>query len=132
MRQREDEYGLDITECTLELQGLAGGELPQLTRRQSELVALELQGHRGLWLGDTTLPNQLSNLHYISTFSRKQLMLNDNGWQFITEKEKNILVSFGVSTERDMHNQCVLNRKNDTFSSNKKPETNKLKPDWFV
>lgn len=57
MRLGEDEYGLDITECTLELQGLAGGELPQLTRGQSELVSLELQGHRGLWLGDAALPN---------------------------------------------------------------------------
>lgn len=132
--EREDEYGLVITECTLELQRLAGGKLPQLTRRQSELVALELQGHRGLWLGNTTLPNQLSNLHYISTFSRKQLMLNDSTkWlTFYLWERKNILVSFGVSTESDMHNHSVLNRKNDTFSSNKKPETNQLKPDWFV
>lgn len=57
MRQREDEHGLDITECTLELQGLAGGELPQLTWGQGELVSLELQGHRGLWLGDAALSN---------------------------------------------------------------------------
>lgn len=73
MRSRlkeEDEYGLDITECTLKLQGLAGGELAKLTRGQGELVALELQGHGGLRLGDAPLPDQLSDLHCIPTFRR--------------------------------------------------------------
>lgn len=64
--------GMYITECTLELQGLSGGELAELAGRQGELVALKLQSDRSLWLRDTILTasyvGQLSDLHYISTF----------------------------------------------------------------
>lgn len=67
--EENDEYELDITECTLKLQGLASGELAKLTRGQGELIALELQGHRGLRLGDAPLTDQLSDLH-ISTLMR--------------------------------------------------------------
>lgn len=50
---------------TLQLQGLARGELPQLAVRQGELVPLELQRHWGLWLGDPALrPRQGSQLGY--------------------------------------------------------------------
>lgn len=38
---------------TLELQGLAGCQLPQLAMRQGELVALELKRHGALRLGDS-------------------------------------------------------------------------------
>ena len=65
-----------ITECTLELQGLSGGQLAKLAGRQSELVALKLQSDRSFWLGDTILTTryvgQLSNLHHISTFNEKE------------------------------------------------------------
>lgn len=65
-----------ITECTLELQGLSGGELSQLAGGQGELVALELQGHRSLRLGDPVLTagdvGQLGDLHHISTFNRME------------------------------------------------------------
>lgn len=62
-----------ITECTLELQGLSGGELAELAWRQSELVSLKLQSDRSLWLGDAILTacyvGQLGNLYHISTFN---------------------------------------------------------------
>lgn len=65
-----------ITECTLELQGLSGGELTELTRGQRKLVALKLQSDRCLRLGDSILMacyvSQLSDLHHISTFNRKE------------------------------------------------------------
>jgi len=65
-----------ITECTLELQGLSGGELAQLAGGQSELVTLKLQSDRSLWLGDTILTacyvGQLGDLHHISTFNGKE------------------------------------------------------------
>lgn len=68
--------GMYITECTLELQGLSGGELAQLAGGQSELVALKLQSDRSLWLGYTILTasyvGQLGDLHHISTFHGKE------------------------------------------------------------
>lgn len=67
--------GMYITECTLELQGLAGGELAQLAGGQGELVALELQSDGSLWLGDPILTasnvGQLGDLHHVSTFRGK-------------------------------------------------------------
>ena len=65
-----------ITECTLELQWLPRCELSQLAGGQRELIALELKGDRGLWLGDPVLTacyvRQLGDLHNISTFNRTQ------------------------------------------------------------
>lgn len=64
--------GMYITECTLELQGLPGGELAKLAGGQSELVALKLQSDRSLRLGDTILTasnvGQLGDLYHVSTF----------------------------------------------------------------
>ena len=68
--------GLYITESTLELQGLSGGELPELAGGKGELVTLELKGDGGLRLGDAALGasnvGQLGNLYDISTFNRKK------------------------------------------------------------
>ena len=65
--------GLYITESTLELQGLSGGELPQLAGGQGELVTLELQGDGGLWLGDAAgCVGQLGDLHHVSAFDREE------------------------------------------------------------
>lgn len=71
-----NDNGIYITECTLELQGLSCGELTELAGGQRELVALELQSDRRLWLRDAILTacyvGQLGNLHHISTFSGKK------------------------------------------------------------
>ena len=65
--------GLYITESTLELQGLSGGELPQLAGGQGELVTLELQGDGGLWLGDAaSCVGQLGDLHHVAAFDREE------------------------------------------------------------
>lgn len=78
--QKKDEknvtVGLYITESTLELQGLSGGELPELAGGQGELVTLELQGDGGLGRGDAALGagdvGQLGDLYHISAFNRKE------------------------------------------------------------
>lgn len=45
------DYGMYITECTLELQRLPGGELAKLAGGQGKLVSLKLQSDGSLWLG---------------------------------------------------------------------------------
>lgn len=76
MLRKKCDNGMYITECTLELQGLSCGKLPELAGGQSELVPLKLQSDRRLWLGDTILTacnvGQLGNLHHISTFNGKE------------------------------------------------------------
>lgn len=55
---------------TLQLQGLAGRELPELAVGQGEFVPLELQRHRGLWLGHSTWrPREGSQLGYFDYLS---------------------------------------------------------------
>lgn len=50
----------------MQLQGLAGRELPELAVGQGEFVPLELQRHRGLRLGHSTRrPREGSQLGYL-------------------------------------------------------------------
>lgn len=60
----------------MQLQGLASCELPELAMGQGELVPLELQGHRGLWLGDSTRRaskgSQLGYFNYLSTCGKAE------------------------------------------------------------
>ncbi len=77
--QKKCDNGMDITESTLELQGLSGSELTELAGGQSELVTLKLQSDRSLWLGDSVLTacyvGQLCDLHHIPTFNGKRALM---------------------------------------------------------
>lgn len=58
------------------MQGLSSRQLAELARRQCKLVALKLQSNGSLGLGDSVMTtgyvSQLGDLHYISTFNRKE------------------------------------------------------------
>lgn len=63
----------------MEMQGLSRGQLAELARGQSKLVALKLQSDGSLRLRDSVMTagyvSQLGDLHHIPTFNGKEQVL---------------------------------------------------------
>lgn len=126
--EKKCDDGMFITESTLELQGLSGGELAELARGQSELVTLKLQRDGSLRLGDAILTacyvGQLGDLHHVSTFNKEEerkrrrfnkeaAEMSDIFHSYKNKKRRSASVSFKkkrVKRRQNMQNQGGLIR----------------------